>query len=215
MLCTCVRENDQLILRAADVLPQEEAELEAAFFTRAEGGFEKRCSACMPGAAQVMENFPRLGAEMFGGQHASWQAALEEFARRCAAAGVEWYITGSVCDALRGAAVTPHDVDLVVRTRSVPALADLFADAVVEPFSDLGDSWVVRWFGRVCLCGTMVDVVADESTNAGHHAYEPLFWRGYSLAVEPLALRYEVELQRGRAARVAALEALMDSKRPS
>lgn len=174
MRCSTFLQDDAFVLCVEDVPPSLVPVLEGAWFQRDGGGSRFIKSYPLPVEDQVTiaANFPRLGPAMFTGEDADWEAALETFANRCADTGIEWYATGSVCDALRGIAITPHDLDLVVNTRDFWRARDIFLPEIVEPFVDNGGSWVVQYFGRICLSNTQVDLVADPSRNADAHHYE-------------------------------------------
>jgi hypothetical protein len=211
MRCSAVLEGDAFILGVEDVPPALVPVVEAAFFQR-DGDrdrFVKRYPPTVEDQDAVAENFPRLAPGMFTGENASWESALETFAIRCEEAGIEWYATGSVCDAIRGIAITPHDLDLVMLTNDFWRARDVFRPDMIEPFVDNGGTWVVRYFGRLCLANVQVDVAADPSRNADAHRYETLEWRGHPVRVEPFEVRYCTEIARGRADRIAAFDAFL------
>jgi len=81
-----------------------------------------------------------------------------------------------------------------------------------EPFVDNRGTWVVRYFGRLCIEGVMVDVAADESMNEERHDYEGFAWDGMALRIEPLPVRYATERERGRLGRVHAFEAYLRTR---
>lgn len=60
----------------------------------------------------IMENFSRLGESMFKG-NGDWEKALKKFADKCYEKNIEWYITGSVSEAIIGVDISPHDIDIV------------------------------------------------------------------------------------------------------
>jgi hypothetical protein len=209
MRCSTALEDDAFVLSVEDVPAALAPVVEAAFFQR-DGDhdrFVKRYPPTVEDQDAVAENFPRLAPGMFTGENADWNTALETFAIRCEEAGIEWYATGSVCDALWGIAITPHDLDLVTHTGNFWRVREVFRPDMVEPFVDNGGTWVVRYFGRLCLSSVQVDVVADSSRNAATHPYETLEWRGHRIRVEPFEVRYRTETERGRADRIAAFDA--------
>lgn len=139
-----------------------------------------------------------------------WKNALLTFAKRSRENKIKWYVTGSVSEAVFGVDVKPHDIDIVTHERDFFKVKDLFSDFVVEPFVDNKGTWVVRYFGRLCIDGVMIDVVADEKRNEENYFYEPVEWNGYTLKVEPLQVRYEIELQRDRKDRFVAIKKYME-----
>ena len=160
---------------------------------------------------QVGRNFAELGPEMFE-RRFDWEASMLELARRLDTAGIEWAILGSVSEAVQGALVSPHDLDIVVDTEDFGRTKQLLADVTVEPFVDNKGNWLVRYFGRLCVLGAMVDLVADEKMNPSTavERYVAVSWRGLELRVEPLAVRLAVEQQRGRSDRIRAIEDVLE-----
>lgn len=212
MNCFCRENETELIFCVEDIPPAFAPNLAAAWFTRTATGFEKRYNRDMQAngvsAADieaVKANFARLAPQMFQGEF-DWQEALLQAASVLTARGIEWYLTGSVCEAVLGVEVHPHDVDIIVHTRDFFAVKSLFPDRVVEPFVDNHGTWLMRYFGRLCLAGAMVDVAADEKTNRPNHAYQATLWRGFTLYIEPLQARYEIERARKRSERTRAIE---------
>ncbi|HEV2066220.1 MAG TPA: hypothetical protein VGR08_05245 [Thermomicrobiales bacterium] len=209
MRCHAFRENDAFILCAEDVPPALTSVVEGAYFQQEGDRFVKRFSSSVEDQDQVARNFPRLAPAMFAGQDADWEAALMTFADCCADAGIEWYVTGSACDAVRGVPITPHDLDLVIHTGDFWRARDAFRPEMVEPFVDNSGTWVVRYFGRICLANVQVDVVADPSRDADAHHYETVEWHGSRIKVEPFEVRHRTEIERGRHDRIAAFDAFL------
>ena len=109
-------------------------------------------------------------------------------------------------DAVRGAALTPHDLDIYIHTDDYYKAKDLFKEFVVEPFTDNKGTWLVRYFGRLCLCATIVDVAANENETLENGYYEPFDWQGFKLLLEPFESRYNTEIKRNRTDRIALLD---------
>ena len=209
MRCRASRENDAFVLYVEDVPPALTSVVEGAYFQQEGDRFVKRFPGSVEDQDYVSRNFPRLAPAMFAGQDADWEAALMTFTDCCADAGIEWYATGSVCDAVRGVPITPHDLDLVIHTGDFWRVRDTFRCDMVEPFVDNGGMWVVRYFGRICLASVQVDVVADPSRNAAAHHYETVKWHGSRINVEPFEVRHRTEIERGRHDRIAAFDAFL------
>lgn len=93
---------------------------------------------------------------------------------------IEWYVVGSVGDALHGVNVKPFDIDIVVHTRDYGKVKDIcylnFFDSVIAPFTgcpDISPSKYfdnpleyfinpLTYFGRLFLAEAMIEVTADE-----------------------------------------------------
>lgn len=83
----------------------------------------------------------------------------------------------------------------------------------------------LKYFGRMFLAGAVIEVAADEiwdmeSRQPGHKkpmwssyeksGYEKYVWRGYSIYLESLHHRYQIEVARNRVDRIKALEEYMN-----
>ena len=95
----------------------------------------------------VGKNFARLGQAMLESRLSScdWEKALELLAQNFNENGIEWYIIGSLCDAIRGAAVKPGDIDIVIQILVLIKIpCGQFQIGAAElpdiPFGDEGDS---------------------------------------------------------------------------
>ncbi|NLL38250.1 MAG: hypothetical protein GX254_01500 [Clostridiales bacterium] len=180
----------------------------------------------------VGSNFSRLGPVMFEAllSGIDWEAPLEMIAQRFDENGIEWYIVGSAGDALRGVGVKPFDIDIVVHTRDYYRAKDIchqsFPDSIIAPFTgceDISPSIYfdnpmeyfinpLKYFGRMFLAGAVIEVAADETWDleSRQPGYEKTLWRGYSIYVESLQHRYQIEIARNRGDRIKAFEEYMN-----
>lgn len=216
MRCHCYESETEFVLSVEDVPPELEDNLRHAWFEPRDRGYVKAYPRDMHGAGvteadkqAVRRNFARLGPAMFAGEF-DWSAVLESIAVRFRDNGVEWYLIGSASEAVLGVNISPHDLDIIVRPEDFFRVRDLFAECVVEPFVDNQGAWLVRYFGRLCVGGAMVDIAADEKMNPDQHRYDRVSWRSYDVFVEPLTARYLVEIERRREDRIRAIEAYMN-----
>jgi hypothetical protein len=189
----------------------------------------------------IKNNFNRLGEKMFSSSLSGfdWKPPLEMLARKFNEHRVEWYIVGSIGDALRGVDVKPSDIDIVVHTKDYANAKEIcyfdFPDSIIAPFTGCPDispqkffdnpnGYFINpltYFGRMFLNGAMIEVTADkawdaESRQQGFRGfsgqiskYEKFLWNGYDLCLESIQLRREVEIARDRKDRVKALEEYM------
>lgn len=151
-----------------------------------------------------------------------WAEALAVVCHRLNGAGVDWWLTGSAALAVRGFAVTPGDLDLVVSEADAHRVGDLLLDGLVEPVAPA--DWFCRWWGRAVL-GARVEWVGGVGPAADHP--EPtdfgpaaaarlttLTWREWPVRVPPLELQRAVSLRRGLTTRVGLIDAgVRDSAR--
>ena len=215
MKCFCYEKDDNFVLRVENVETKHEDIILHAWFQKADGGYEK-VYPMESGADKlwyrdieekelIKKNFARLGQSMFSGLF-DWNGVITTLARKFFENEVEWYMFGSSCELVRGISVIPNDIDIIVHTKDFYKVKKLFPDNIVEPFVDNKDTWLVQYFGRLCIDGAIVDIVADDKMNSENHHYEKLSWNELSVFAEPFETRYALEKERGRADRLKAME---------
>jgi len=159
---------------------------------------------------KIADNFARFGRAWIEGVF-DWEKVMLTLAQKFAENGIEWYIIGSSSEAVLGVDIRPHDIDIAVHTGDFYKVRDLFFDYTMEPLGDNKGSWLVRYFGKLCIDGASVDIAADEKLNLENRttSCDKVKWSGYDVFIEPLQARYEVEIQRGRKDRIRAIEKYM------
>jgi len=215
MKCYCYEKDDNFILRVEDVETDREDIILHAWFEKTNTGFEKiypmesgtdkSWHKNIEDKERIKSNFSRLGQSMFSGSF-DWSSIMMTLAQIFLENNVEWYVFGSSCEMVRGINISPNDIDIIVHTKNFYKVKELFPDNVVEPFVDNKGSWLVRYFGRLCIGGAIVDVVADEKMNRENHHYDLLSWNGFSVYAEPFETRYALEKKRGRSERLKVME---------
>ena len=156
----------------------------------------------------VINNFARLGPSWIEGVF-DWEKVLLFLARTFADNGIEWWVVGSVSEAVLGVDIKPHDIDIFIHTGDFYKVKDLFRDYVMEPLGDNHGNWLVRYFGKLCVDGASVDIAADEKLTIENLPLDKVSWNGYDLLITPLQERYQTELKRNRKDRIRAIEAYM------
>ncbi|MCM2416333.1 malonate decarboxylase holo-[acyl-carrier-protein] synthase [Streptomyces sp. RKAG290] len=123
-----------------------------AGFTERDGYWFKSFPAGTTHLDRAWENFQRLIVpqlrQAVGADPVPWREALADVCRRLAPAGVDWWLTGSAALAVRGIAVTPGDLDLVVSGPHAHRVGDLLLDGLVEPVAPA--DWFCDWWGGRC-----------------------------------------------------------------
>lgn len=232
MKCYCYEADAQFIFCVEDVkgAQLEELILHMAW-TKTDGKFlmpyPLNAFANQGEKELISDNFHRLGQSMFDAllSGIAWEKPLEMVAKKFNENGIEWYIVGSVGDALRGLDVQPLDIDLVVRTKDYYKAKDVcyqsFPDSIVAPFTENGSICPLKYFGRMFLAGALVEVAADEVWNLESRrqgfgrftppisGYEKASWHGHDIYVESLQLRQQIEIARKRKDRIEAFEKFM------
>lgn len=167
----------------------------------------------------IRRNFSRSAKDMFdqiGGFAAvPWERALELFAGLARAASIDWWLTGSGALAVRGLAVRPHDLDIMLFSADMARVRSALAQHIVEPIIPTS-GWVMKHFG-VAFLEARLDLAFDpepavdspEPVDFGPYALERLetvAWHGFDLRVPPASLHLTSNRRRGRLDRVALIE---------
>lgn len=184
--------------------------LKAAYYLEEDGDYlVKNYYGTFNNVDKLTKNFMTLMPEAF--DRGDWEAALLMIAKVCKENHIVWYLTGSACDVVRGIDIVPHDLDIEIASSSWEKAKAIFQQWMVEPFHDT-NGWVRKYFGRVVLHQTLVDMVADERFDLLNHAYEPYEWKGYTLWLEPFIERYKTEKMRQRQDRIRAFETFLSER---
>lgn len=223
MKCYCYETDLEFIFCVEDVEnSQLEDVIKHAAWKKYDGKFILSCSqhefSNLREKDLVSKNFTRLGQAMFESMLLgfNWEKSLELIAQKFKENGIEWYIVGSVSDAVRGINVKPGDMDIVVHTRDFNKAKDIcffnFPDSVIAPFSDIQRTCPLQCFGRLFLAGALVDIAADENWNleSRQPKYEKTSWNGYDIYIDSLQLRYQTEINRKREDRIKAINEYMN-----
>ncbi len=218
MKCYCYETETDFVLCVEDAGMDYEEKILHAWYKKTDKRFLKIYpkniedgGVCEEDKALIKRNFARLGQSMFEGVF-DWQNILLLLAQKFSENGIEWYLFGSTSEALLGVNIKPNDMDIIVHTRDFYKVKSLFSDYVVEPFGDNKGTWIVRYFGRLCLEGALIDIAADDKMNMENHQhqYEKVLWNGFEVFIEPLQDRYKVEISRNRIDRIKAIEKYME-----
>lgn len=182
---------------AFDVDPQLTAALEPLVWEQRDSGWVKSFRCPLPEqAARAFANVQHLLEPLLyqylGITAIPWQAALEEVCRRLESGGADWWLCGSAALAVRGAAIIPRDLDLVVADADAVAVGGLLADGLIEPVCPAG--WPIsKWWGRAFLHARVewvgdVTPAADEPQVADYGptaagALQTVRWRQWEIRV--------------------------------
>lgn len=133
-------------------------EIKAAFYQEEGDYFVKTFSGRFENADKIADNFKRLIPYVF--EDGEWERALLFIAKHCKENGIVWFLTGSVCDAVRGIDIVPHDLDITICSKHWKKAEEAFSDYIVEPFIETR-GWIRDNWGRLVIHNTQIDLVAD------------------------------------------------------
>jgi len=208
MKCYCLETKDKFTFYVENAEKEFIENIEHAWFKLDNDKYIKEYPNNFDDKEIIKNNFQRLGEEMFKAE-GNWKESLKLFAKKCSENNIEWYITGSVSEAAMGVEIIPHDIDIITHERDFYKVKELFLNYMVEPFVDNKGTWLVQYFGRLCINGIMFDIAADKKMNHENYNYKKIIWEGYSLNIEQIEIRYEIEKQRNRIDRIKKIEKYM------
>lgn len=220
----CERRDIGLVseFRIVEVADELLPALGPAGFVEHGGWWVKSFPADTPHLDRAWDNFQRLIMpwlrQAVGLDPVPWRETLTAVCQRLTPAGLDWWLTGSAALAVRGVAVTPGDLDLVVSAAHARRVGDLLIDGLVEPVAPA--DWFCDWWGRAVLAARVewvggVRPASDlpEPTDFGLVAaadLEVVRWRGWDIRVPPLALQRAVTVRRGLHDRVRLIDGFTD-----
>jgi hypothetical protein len=202
-----------------DVGPELGTALEKLVWESRDGGWVKSFRCPVPEQAErAFANIHYLLEPLlrqYLGTAVPWQPGLEAVCRRLENSGVDWWLCGSAALAVRGIAVGPRDLDLVVGDTDAVAVGGLLADGLIEPVSPAG--WPIsKWWGRAFLHARVewvggVTAAADEPEvsdygPAAAARLQAVRWRDWQIRVPPVHLQRAVSVRRGLVDRVALID---------
>jgi hypothetical protein len=189
------------------------------FYEKVDDAYIKRFPASTPDLDKIMAHYEKYAEEMFlqlvYQRPIPWEKGLLDFVRRVSHSDVDWWLTGSCAVCLRGISLSPHDVDIMVDSRSVDLIRALFRDNIIEPIIDT-NGWLTKDFG-VLFLDCRIDIASDpqgsldepEPVDCGPYAksmLESIDWNGYEVRIPPIELQLNANRRRQRIERVKLIE---------
>lgn len=214
-----LRSHDVVTFRVCNFSDPIESALRMCFYEKADDTYIKRFPAATPYLDQIMAHYEKYAEEMFlqlvYQRPIPWEQGLLEFIKRVSNTEVDWWLTGSCAACIRGINMHPHDVDIMVDSRSIGLITELFKDSIIEPIVDTS-GWVTKDFG-VLFMHCRVDIASDpqgsldvpEPVDCGPYAksvLESVLWNGYQVRIPPVELQLNANKRRQRVERVKLIE---------
>ena len=210
MNCYCKENKEKFIYCVEDVEEKYFPNIEHAWFKRENGKFIKEYPNNIENKDIIKNNFKKYGESMFKSE-GNWKYSLKIFVERCKSENIKWYIFGSASEAIIGVDIVPFDLDIIIHVDHFYKVEKIFLDYLIEPFVDNKKTWVVQFFGRICIEGVMIDIVADEKLNEDNNEYENILWENLEIKSYPLLKRYNIEKEgKNRKERIIKMEEYMN-----
>ena len=215
-------DDSQVLFVISDVSSEYRSAFESSFYSLENGSYVKGFPKDTKNMDRIKSNFEKYADDMFGQmvnlKKVMWEDALLGFISKVEGTDIDWWLTGSCATCLRGVAIQPHDVDIMLNSRDMDKINDIFADHIVEPIRS-SNGWVVKNFG-VMFMEARIDLAFDpegfvddpEPVDFGPYAMEhlePITWRDHVIKAPPLELQLQVNRRRGRKDRVQAIESFL------
>lgn len=193
--------------------------LESQYYSLESGNFVKRYPRGVRNIEKIKTNYRKYAEEMFLQmgyfEEVQWEKALQSFIDKIKDYDIDWWLTGSCALCVRGISVMPHDVDIMLNSKEIDKIEDIFSDYIVEPIIS-SKGWVTDYFGVLFLYAR-IDLAFDPQEFAdkpypcdfGVYAMnnlESIMWKGKNIKVPPLELQLQVNRRRKRYDRVKAIE---------
>jgi hypothetical protein len=209
MNCYCIENEEKFIYFVENVEEKYTQNVEHAWFKKGKDKFIKEYPNNIENKDILKNNFEKYGELMFKSE-GDWKQSLKIFAEICKKENIKWYIFGSASEAIIGVDIKPFDLDIIIHVDHFYKVEKLFLEYIMEPFVDNKKTWVVQFFGRICIEGVMIDIVAEEKLNEENNEYENILWENYEIKVYPLLKRYCIEKEgKNREERIKKMEEYM------
>lgn len=210
MKCYCKETESEFIFCVEDAPESAWDEVEMAFFQKEETCFYKKYPNDIPDKEIISKNFSIYAPDMFLRKYFDWEKALDTFYNIAKENSINWYLAGSMVATIRGIEIVPHDIDITVNVEDFEKTRVAFSKYIIEPFVDNGGSWVVRYFGRLCISGVMIDIAADQSLQPHNMELDDVCWRHYSLKTETLQKCFDINVIRNRSEHAQKIKVFLD-----
>lgn len=216
--------DENIIFRVSDFTPEYEKVLKMCFYQNDGNNYIKTYPQKIKNIEKIKNYYFNNAFEMFSQlgyfKPIPWEKALNEFCLKIKNTGIDWWLTGSCAACIRGIKLNPHDIDIMINSKDVERIADIFSDYIIEPIIDT-QGWVTKDFG-VLFLHARIDIASDpqerldnpEPVDCGPYAQnhlETVFWNGHNIKVPPLKLQLYVNKIRNRTDRAALIEKFMNN----
>ena len=197
--------------------------LKMCFYHEEKGVYYKEFSRDYPYLEQVRKNFRKNGKKMFDqlGYFAKvpWEKALLSFCRIIEGHNIDWWLTGSCATCLREIDFQPHDIDIMIHSKDVGKISDIFSTYLIEPIIDT-NGWVTKDFGVIFLYAR-IDIASDPVKSlddpipidcgpTAKNNLEIINWKGYTIKIPPILYQLNANRLRGREERVKMIETYLN-----
>ena len=198
--------------------------LEKQFYIRKNHDFYKTFPKPINNINKIKDNYQKYNLDMVlqAGKfkQIKWRKALISFIEKIKDCDIEWWLTGSCALKIRGVDIKPNDVDIMLNSKDIDKINELFLDNIIWPIADT-NGWIVKYFGVIFLNG-QIDLAFDpqdfaddpEPVDFGPYAkknLEIIRWNNYDIKVPPLELQLKSNKLRRRKKRVEKIQEFLEN----
>ncbi len=217
--------NDEVIYRVYDFDPKYENILQMCFYQNDGRGYIKKYPKNTKYLDKMKQRYSQNAQLMFDQlgyfSVVPWKIGLKKFCSMVQGSSINWWLTGSCATCIRGIELNPHDIDIMIDSKSVAEITELFKDYLIEPIVST-NGWLTKDFG-VIFMDVRIDIASDpapildepEPVDCGPYALknlEIIYWNGFQIKVPPLDLQLNVNRKRGRKDRVEKIEEFLNCR---
>ena len=196
--------------------------LKMCFYEEENEIFYKDFPKDYPHMDKIRANFVKNGIKMFNQlgyfTEIPWEKALIAFCQIIRKHDIDWWLTGSCAACLRGIDFYPHDVDIMIDSKDVCKISNIFSAYLFEPIVNT-NGWVTKDFG-VLFLHARIDIASDPVNSlddpipvdcgpAARENLEKIDWNGYAIKIPPIAYQLNANRLRGRTERVKKIEGFL------
>lgn len=211
--------GENVVFKLSEYEKKYEKVFDMCFYEKCGDYYTKKFSRHIGNIGQIKAYYSDNAAIMFDQlgyfSPVPWEKALYEFAERIDGKGIDWWLTGSCASCIRGMDLNPHDVDIMVDSKCLGKIEEIFSDCIIEPIVDT-QGWLTKDFGvlflyaRIDIASAPVDALdipfpVDCGPYAREHL-EEIIWNGFKIKVPPVDLQLYVNRKRNRHERVEKIK---------
>lgn len=217
--------RDKVIFRVYDFDSKYEDILKMCYYQLDSNSYIKQFPKNIKNLEKIQIHYMKHFQEMFSQlgyfSPIPWKDALLAFLEMTKGKQINWWLTGSCAACIRGIPLNPHDVDIMIDSKDIDKINEVFEDYLIEPIIET-NGWLTKDFGVIFL-HSRIDIASDpqecldepEPVDCGPFAkknLEEITWEGYSIKIPPINLQLNVNKIRGRWERVKLIQEYMEKQ---
>lgn len=217
--------DDYTIYRIYDFDIKYEKILQSCFYEKINNGYIKKYPRNSKYIKKMKKRYHKYAHTMFDQvgyfTNIPWKVGLKKFCSMVKDTTIDWWLTGSCASCIRGINLDPHDIDIMIDSKSTSIVTEIFKDFLIEPIVDT-NGWLTKEFG-VIFMDVRIDIASDPVASldnpipldCGQYAknnLEIIEWEGYKIKIPLLQLQLNANEKRGRLYRIKKISEFIKNK---